>query len=357
VRLVELSTGLGKEYGPTLHSMRFSSFSKIAPVGFVSLLVTSIAVAASITFVDVSPQAWYATSVQQAVDTGIASGYKDSNGNSTGKFGPANSVTVAEAYKMVTQAAGYQPGTYESLRVAGVEGCTHWVCPYLTINLLEAIWFPGEFSLVGGLGDQKSFDQPISREDMARMAGDAFRISWSNPLKASEFPVNPYSDVPKLQEHVTPDPTVLSILRMTAAGIISGDTDNAGKPSGKFRPLDSLNRAEAVKIILGAMKMYGKVGLQPDPGLPFVCSEEGVLTSLTLERGNACCDGLAWMPQGNNSMGICQKASPGQNCVEKGGTINQSVPPQDGKPWFCCPSLKPVLSNSCQGVGCASICE
>src|SRR5688500_15742976 len=76
---MELFVGPGKEHNAILQFIKFPSFSKIGSAGFLSLLAVSSAFAASITFTDVSPQAWFATSIQQAVDAGIASGYKDSN--------------------------------------------------------------------------------------------------------------------------------------------------------------------------------------------------------------------------------------------------------------------------------------
>jgi hypothetical protein len=53
-------------------------------------------------FGDVSDEAWYAPYVTSLAEWGIVSGYRDASGNTTGQFGPGNSVTVAEVLKMAT---------------------------------------------------------------------------------------------------------------------------------------------------------------------------------------------------------------------------------------------------------------
>lgn len=55
-------------------------------------------------FSDVAPGAWYYQYVETAAKNGVVSGYKDTAGNLTGKFGPGDAVTREQFAKMATNA-------------------------------------------------------------------------------------------------------------------------------------------------------------------------------------------------------------------------------------------------------------
>ena len=40
------------------------------------------------------------------------------------------------------------------------------------------------------------------------------------------------------------------------AGVVSGDADAQGNPTGLFRPVDPVNRAEVAKIVAQAVQIY-----------------------------------------------------------------------------------------------------
>ncbi len=106
---------------------------------------------------DVDQNAWYAPYINEAVATGIMSGYKDKNGQLSGMVGPSNAVTAGEAMKMVILAAGYDPSSYGPFVTgpiskitpeeaanekmifvttdydsgyASIIPCTHWACDF-----------------------------------------------------------------------------------------------------------------------------------------------------------------------------------------------------------------------------------
>jgi len=56
------------------------------------------------TFDDVAPDAWYYDYVEAAVQLGIVKGYTDAAGNLTGKFGPTDTVSRAQATKILVNA-------------------------------------------------------------------------------------------------------------------------------------------------------------------------------------------------------------------------------------------------------------
>ncbi|MBP9750701.1 MAG: S-layer homology domain-containing protein, partial [Candidatus Peribacteraceae bacterium] len=72
-----------------------------------------IASAATVTVYDDVPEnAWFAGYVHQATTLDIVGGYRDTNGRLTGKFGPSDKLTIAQALKMSVVAAGYDPTEY-----------------------------------------------------------------------------------------------------------------------------------------------------------------------------------------------------------------------------------------------------
>jgi len=72
-------------------------------------LLTATVSGRTVVFHDVPVSQWFAPAVYWALQSGIASGYKDAAGNLTGQFGPENPVTFAELAKLALGAAGKQP--------------------------------------------------------------------------------------------------------------------------------------------------------------------------------------------------------------------------------------------------------
>ena len=162
-------------------------------------------------FSDVADNAWYASYVNKLSDKGIISGY------SSGKFGPNDSLKVAQVIKMVVSALGYKNLTY-------YDG---YVNKAAALGLVQ----PGEFP------DNKSLERNITRGEIARIVIRA--------LKNEKYPSN-LNDYKKLIKDYNSTPAKFQefVLKAYALGIVSGG------PSGDFSAGDTTTRAAASKIIL-----------------------------------------------------------------------------------------------------------
>lgn len=187
---------------------------------------------ASAQFTDVPTSSWFASYVSQAVQEGIVSGYNDYYGNPTGKFGPDNPVTVGEALKISLEGAGYDTSK-------GV-GYGHWAAKYMSV----ALGLGFDMVQVHGL----NLDRPATRAEVASLFTNAFKVDDTT------FTGGQYSDV------TAATPYAGAIQALTKTSIVAGDKDSAGNPVGRFRPNDQVNRAEAVKIVIGARAAYGRPG-------------------------------------------------------------------------------------------------
>lgn len=206
--------------------------SRIALILILSQQFSATSLAAQSGFSDVSSDAWFASSVRQAVDLGIVSGYKDASGRPTGRFSPENNVTIAEALKIAIESAGYD------VRLG--QGSGHWAARYLSIAIGE------RFELTPN--QMVDLDRFATRAEVASLIADAFRVSMPAGLTQQFLDVSPSVRF------------ATAIAALARDGILSGDTDAAGKATGRFRPDDPINRAETVKIAMAARVAYRNGG-------------------------------------------------------------------------------------------------
>lgn len=186
----------------------------------------------SLPFTDVPQNAWFAPYVEQATSAGIVSGYKDPYGNFTGRFGPENAVTVGEALKIAMEGAGHDTSR-------GV-GFGHWAAKYMSV----ALGLGFDVALIPSL----NLDRPATRAEVASLVADSFLVTQS------AFADTQYVDV------IATTPYAAAIQALSRTGIISGDTDASGNATGRFRPGAQVNRAEMVKIVMGARAVYDMPG-------------------------------------------------------------------------------------------------
>jgi plastocyanin len=213
--------------------MRFRG-SIIGAILFVVSLPLIVRAMSAQRFSDVPVDAWFATYVNQAADAGIVDGYKDLYGNETGRFGPENRVTVAEALKIALESAGYD--------VSRGVGYGHWAAKYFSIALGE------HFSVVSD--PYLNPDRPALRAEVAALMSDAFHVAIPVP-QGSVF-----TDLKAGDEYAG------AVEALANAQVISGDTDTEGNRTGRFRPEAPVNRAETVKIAMAARALYGEPGNQ-----------------------------------------------------------------------------------------------
>ena len=172
-----------------------------------------------IPFKDTDDNEWFTSFVNSAADGGVIGGYKDVNGNSLGEFRPANKVTVAEALKMSLANAGLKEN---SGTPAHSNALDHWVKGWVKTAESKSI----------SLSDSIDFNRGATRGEVVRWIIESFGIAPPNS------DVSSFSDVRKN------DTNLNYIEYAKTMGLISGDGE-----TGKFRPNDSIIRAEVVKIL------------------------------------------------------------------------------------------------------------
>lgn len=199
----------------------------------------------TVVFSDVPQSAWFATYVRAAAEAGIVNGYKDRRGMLTGKYGPSNDITIGEALKIAVEGAGYHEDLYASKIQSGFR---HWASPYVSVA-------KGESFLV--IDARTRLDRAATRTEVTALMTSAFHVNMENVQLDTR-----YNDVSASTEFST------SIEALSRDKIVSGDTDIDGQATGTFRPTDTINRAEVVKIVTQARAAYGT------PGAGRVPSEE-----------------------------------------------------------------------------------
>ncbi|HIH23159.1 TPA: S-layer homology domain-containing protein [Candidatus Micrarchaeota archaeon] len=185
-------------------------------------------------FTDVGDNDWFSPYVSSLTEWGVVSGYKDSDGLSTGEFKPANYVTVAEALKMTIKAADVPEEC--DLAADSIAG-RHWADGFVRCAAKNG-------SRLFGAQPEISLDRPASRSEVLVMIHDSFKDELA--------PV--YSSFNDTQGH----PFEADIASAQIFGIVSGDKSSAGVELGTFRPNDPINRAEAAKIVYQRMKEEAK---------------------------------------------------------------------------------------------------
>ncbi len=182
---------------------------------------------------DVSTDAWYADDVKAVAETGIMQGYRNSAGELTGEFGPANPVTRAEFLKMVAVMMIFRY-TFDRTTVVIDDP---WYQIYLDIVQLE----DPELSHVMPI-DHASLNQPILRQEAAGL----LHLSLGNyglPLVEGGYPHFPDVDAET--------PSYKAIAELEYYGVIIGDGETK-----MFNPFRTLNRAEAAKMLVTTSKSY-----------------------------------------------------------------------------------------------------
>lgn len=114
------------------------------------------------TFTDVPTTAWFAPYVYQLTSQGVMSGYKNADGTSTGKFGPADTVTRAQAVKAFVMAGGFE--IPESVSTASFPDVptSHWAAGAVEVAKEECI--------IGGYANGNfGPNDPVTRAQSAKV--------------------------------------------------------------------------------------------------------------------------------------------------------------------------------------------
>ncbi|ALM09746.1 MAG: S-layer protein [Candidatus Peribacter riflensis] len=186
-------------------------------------------------FRDVPKDAWFAPYVRDVVGKGIVSGYRESDGTLKGLFGPDDPLTIAELAKIAVQVALVDLSSCGSgLKNATAAGM--WAEPYVRCAERR-----GWAVYADGSGD------------VQRLASRAQVVATL--LQALGVKIEPrtggvFRDVDSSVEFAA------AVEMAARAGVVSGDADAQGNPTGLFRPVDPVNRAEVAKIVAQAVQIY-----------------------------------------------------------------------------------------------------
>jgi len=125
------------------------------------------------TFDDVLPGAWYTNYIEAAATKGIVYGYTDAEGNLTGKFGPNDTVTRAEAAKILVNAFAISTELELNSVFPDVKP-DDWFHDYVVTAYNESI-LDGYNNGIFGPGD------PITRAQIAKLI-----VNAQNPVERSD---------------------------------------------------------------------------------------------------------------------------------------------------------------------------
>ena len=202
--------------------------------------VSSVIDGKTVVFEDVSVSAWFAPYVHNTLKTGIVSGYKNDQGELTGRYGPGDSVTIAQLTKIAHELAGIDE---KSARGApqNIRAKNEWFSTYFA-SAEQRDWL--------------MFRDP--RLDPFRPATRAEVIATL--LQALDVP-RLWAKGDLFTDVKATTPYAASIETAAIDGLVGGFTDANGNETGRFGPDQPINRAETAKIVSLAIDLYGSIDL------------------------------------------------------------------------------------------------
>jgi|GEM_PF-3920136 len=173
-------------------------------------------------FGDVPEKAWFTEYIQNLVDRGVIEGYSD------GTFKPAQNINRAEYIKMVVK-------TVQCNQPAGWINAPDQIAnPYSDVDKSDWFYEPVMLALINGIIDSDTAFRPadnLNRAEAAKTINLAFDIDAPTPLSPK------FTDVPPGEWYST-------YVYKAAYNKIVG-----GYPNNTFKPSESINRAEAAKMV------------------------------------------------------------------------------------------------------------
>ena len=182
-------------------------------------------------FRDVPADAWFNPYVSSLAEWGIVSGYRNAEGQLTGEFKPSNNVTIAEVLKMAMIAAKIDLSAC-TITPRHTEAANHWAKVY--VSCAE------QMNMRIFRASAPSLNAPAKRAQVVAIINDAF----------GEDVLPLYSSFRDTAGNLWESDIAYAAL----LGIVSGDTDASGNPTGYFRPDENIVRAETAKVIYEKIK-------------------------------------------------------------------------------------------------------
>jgi hypothetical protein len=189
-------------------------------------------------FSDVPTSEWFFKYTQRIKDRTVENqpifeGYKTASGNLTGRFGPADDITLAEMLKVVLRVSGHNENT--SNLDASLQGSTHWSVGFqntaidLDLTIMQAV----------GINP----DRPVIRGEFFQALAEAQGL-----MSSSNYNCN-ITDL-DFEDLDSSNPYTKYACILVKDGIISG-TDQ-----GYLNLNNKINRAEVAKILNTALDTY-----------------------------------------------------------------------------------------------------
>ncbi|EKD63971.1 MAG: hypothetical protein ACD_51C00118G0001, partial [uncultured bacterium] len=176
-----------------------------------------------IPFKDCDDDQWYTGYVWDVKEDGVVSGYKDSDGNLTGEYGPGDNVTVAETLKIALETAGVGDG----------DGGYDTSNPYASDH-----WSESYFGVAEEM-DMTVTEDMMQNPDEYASRGEVLQTMFESlGVEVPDYDSTHFSDVDASHEYAD------AIEYAYELGIVSGDD-----ATGSFRPDDGINRAETAKVV------------------------------------------------------------------------------------------------------------
>jgi len=188
----------------------------------------------TVVFTDVPIATWFAPYVHTALKTGIVTGYRDSDGVPTGKYGPEDNISIAQLAKIAHRLSGTDE-TKIHVGAKNTQSQSTWA---------EAFFASAEVR--GWLVFRNSRLDPnrnASRAEVVTTILQALDIPrmWTKGTLFSDVNFDTlYAD---------------AIETAATDGLVSGDSSGTAPT---FRPDDPMNRAEIAKILSTAIEIYGE---------------------------------------------------------------------------------------------------
>lgn len=183
---------------------------------------------------DVPADSWFATYVNGVVRRGIITGYRNDDGTHGDRFGPEDSVTLAQLAKIAHELSG----TDETLVTAP------------PVNPSAVGWSQAY------VASAEAHDWTVFTDSGADVNRSATRGEvLTTLLQALDIPLK-WPKGKMFTDVTGRTPNASAIETAAAVGVVSGQSDNSGKLTGAFEPLSSVNRAEMAKIVMQSIEKF-----------------------------------------------------------------------------------------------------
>lgn len=189
-------------------------------------------------FSDVPTSEWFFKYTERIKDLRVQNqpifeGYKTATGNLTGRFGPADNITVGEMLKVVLRVSGHDENNNNL--DASLQGSTHWSVGFqntaidLDLTIMQAV----------GINP----DRPVIRGEFFQALAEAQGLMSSNNYNCNITDLD-FDDLD------SSNPYTKYACILVKDGIISGTDD------GYLNLNNNINRAEVAKILNTALDIY-----------------------------------------------------------------------------------------------------